>query len=892
VKTLLSRFAALFRHRHIDRDLDDELETHIAMLTEENVRNGMTREEARDAARRSFGGIEQIKEAYRDRRTLPAIETVLKDLRYAARMLRRSPGFTAVAVLSLALGIGANTAIFTLINAVMLRTLPVETPSELVVLEPRFRGTDKAFISFPMYRDLRTRQQVFTDIFASAGSTPTRVTVQPGANPVTIDNVRTGFVSANYWNVLRIRPAAGRFFTADEDSNPARSETLGSVVVLSYAFWERQFGRNPAVLDTTIAIGRSPSRIIGVTPRGFSSEVVDDAPDMWVPLTSFSSRAELEDRHFNSWGYMARLKSGISRERATAAMTLLFQQLLADERTQERRAGSTNAQDDTLVLEPGATGLSYYLRRKFGKPLWIVMAVVGIVLLIACANVANLLLARATRRQREIVVRLALGCSRRRLIRQLLTESVLLSAIGAAVGLVFASWGSRALLRLVDVGPSVLPIDLVPDSRVLVFTIAVVLLSGIGFGIAPAVRASRGELRAAAARHRNRLSRTLVAAQVALSLLLLIGAGLLVRSLSNLHNIDLGFRPEHVLIFDLAHNASKRDPASLANVAEQAYHRVNRVAGVHSASFSAVLIFSPSQDVSSAVHLEGYPPGENARLRFNSVSPRYFETVGMTLLAGRPIEDSDTAGSPFVTVINESAERRYFVHGASLGKIIETTRPPYKGFRFQVIGVVRDAKYNDVRAETQPMFYLPLTQLTRSLRSLEVRTTQPASSIAGPVRQALLEVSKDIMIRRVITLTEHVDRTLSSERMIATLCSFFGVLALILASIGLYGVMSYAVAQRTSEIGIRMALGASARRVLRMVLQQSLLVVGIGAVAGIALAQASTRLLANFLYGLAPTDPITIASATFLLLAVALLAAWLPARRATRVDPMTALRYE
>jgi predicted permease len=891
VKTLLSRLGAIFRHRHIDRDLNDELETHIAMLAEENMRRGMTSEEARDAARRSFGGIEQVKETYRDRRTLPAIETVLKDLLYAARMLRKSPGFTAVAVLSLALGIGANTAIFTLINAVMLRTLPVKDPSELVVLEPKFRGTDRAFISFPMYRDLRSRQQVFTDIFASAGSTPTRVTVQPGANPVTIDNVRTGFVSANYWTLLGIRPAAGRFFTTDEDSNPASSETLGSVVVLSYAFWERQFGRNPAVLNTTITIGRSPSRIIGIAPRGFTSEVVDDAPDMLVPLTSFSSRAELEDRHFNSWGYMARLKPGVTRERATAATTLLFQQLLAAERTQEHRVGSTNAQDDTIVLEPGATGLSYYLRRRFGKPLEIIMAVVGIVLLIACANVANLLLARATRRRREIVVRLALGCSRRRLIRQLLTESVLLSAIGAAAGLVFAYWGSKALLRLVDVGPSVLPIDLLPDSRVLVFMIAVVVLSAVGFGIAPAVRASREELRAAASHRRHRLSRTLVAAQVALSLLLLIGAGLLVRSLNNLHNIDLGFRPEHVLIFELAHNASKRDPASLAGVAEQAYHRVNQVAGVQSASFSAMLIFSPS-DVSSAVHLEGYPSGENARLRFNTVSPRYFETVGMTLLAGRAIEDSDTASSPFVAVINESAERRYFVHGSALGKTIETTRPPYKGFRFQVIGVVRDAKYNDVRAETQPMFYVPLTQLTRSLRSLEVRTTQPAAAITGPVRQALLEVSKDIMIRRVITLTEHVDRTLSSERMITTLCSFFGVLALILASIGLYGVMSYAVAQRTSEIGIRMALGASARNVLGMVLQQSLLVVGIGVVAGLALAQASTRLLANFLYGLTPNDPTAIASATFVLLAVSLLATWLPARRAMRVDPMTALRYE
>ena len=887
LRIFISRVLAMFRGRRIERRLDEEVRAHIDMLAEEYEQRGMTREDAYYAARRSFGGVAQMKEAYRDSRALPMLDSLVQDLRYSVRMLRKSPAFTVVAIVSLALGIGANTAIFSLINAVMLRELPVDRPGDLVVLNARNQA-NPALLTFPMYRDLRARQQVFTDMFATAGETAGRVTIHTAAEPVEIDNVRTDFVTASYWSVLGLRPFAGRFFTAEDDNNPGSSETQGSVAVLSYGFWDREFGRNRAILGTTVLIGRAPCRVIGVTARDFTGEYLGTSPDIWVPLIRFSAADDLENRRGSFTAHMARLKPGVSREQAQTAMTVLFQQLQATPPYQQALGlehTSKAVHDYSIALQPGATGLDYNrFRRTFSKPLYIVMAVVGLLLLIACANVANLLLARATSRQREIGIRLALGCGRRRLVRQLLTESLLLAGLGSLVGLVMAYWGSGALLRMVQT-----TVALEPDTRVVAFMLAMVILTGIGFGIAPALKASRLEL----GRFRPRMSRTLVAVQVALSLVLLVGAGLLLRSMHNLHTIDLGFRPEHVLIFDLAHNPRDRDPAAMARIAQQAHDRVKQLAGVQSASLSGLMIFSTS-DISSFVNIQGYTPGrdELVAVRFNSVSPDYFKTVGMAMLQGRGIEEQDTASSPGVAVINESMARRYFAHSSALGRTIELTPPRLKGKPFQIVGVVRDAKYNDLRAETKPMFYVPLTQLTRSLRSLEIRTMQPASALIGPVRRALLDVSRDIMIRRVFTLTDQVDRTLASERLITTLSTFFGALALLLASVGLYGILSYAVAQRTAEIGVRIALGASARHVLGMVLRESIKVVLAGTAAGLVLALASTRLVSVFLYGLSPTDLTTILSASAILLAVSLIAGYLPARRATKVDPMMALRYE
>ena len=837
------------------------------------------------------------------------MHNLLQDLRYGIRMLTKNPGFTAVAVLTLALGIGANTAVFTLINAVLLRTLPVSNPRELVELNAAQRG-GRGIISFPMYRDLRARQQVLTDIFASAGETPIRLTIPNGSESVELDNIRTDFVTANYFGVLGLQPVAGRFFAEDEDRNPGSSETAGSVAVISDALWERQFGRDPSVLNKTVLVTRSACRIVGVAPPGFRGEAIGSNTDIWVPLISFSSSDNLENRRGVFTSYMGRLRPGVSQSQAQAALTVLFQQLVEAERIQSPQNSSkqVSVQDFSILIASGATGFDYGVRRTFTKPLWIIMAIVALVLFIACANVANLLLSRAAARRREISVRLALGCNRRRLIRQLLTESLLLSLLGTLAGIAFAYWASPLLMSLIAIGPFSIPLDLRPDSLVLGFMTVITIITGLGFGIAPAWQASNVDLASAlkdqgregtGKRTRQYLGRTLVIVQVALSLLLLVGSSLLIRSFRNLHQIDLGFRPEQVLIFDLAHNAQDRKPEAMARVAREARERVTQIPGVLSASVSGLMLFSPS-DISAPIRIQDNAASQQEPIpvRFNSVSAGFFETVGMTIVQGRAIERHDSENAPLVAVINESMARRYFPQGSPLGRTIEIPtnwRSPFeasKGKPIEIVGVVRDAKYNDLRVEVKPMFYLPILQMPRSLRSLEVRTAEPSAVLVGRVRSELSGVTKDLMIRRVIPLSDQVDRTLAAERMITTLCTFFGVLALLLASVGLYGVISYAVAQRTKEIGIRMALGATGRIVMTMVLRQSLIVVLAGLAIGLLLAVMLTRLLSSFLFGVSPLDPLSLGFAAALLILVAACAVLFPARRATKVDPLVALRYE
>ncbi len=907
IRTAIVRLVALFRGRRLDRELHDEVQSHLDLLEHEFTQQGLTPDAARDAARRAFGGVDQIKEQYRDRRSLPLLETTTSDLRYALRMLRNTPAFTIVIVLSLALGIGANMAVFTVINAIMLRALPVWHPGELVVVGAH-GDDDFTILSYPMYRDLRAQQQVFTDMFASAGETPVRLTIPTGAS---VDNVRASFVNASYFPVLGLQPAIGRFFTEEEDRLPNSAETQGTVAVLSDGFWARQFGRDPSILDRTILVNRVSCRVIGVAPRGFTGEAIGGAPDLWIPLVSYSTAANLENRRGQFTAYMARLKPNISRDQAEAQLTVLFQQLLRAERPTLTPVPGARppkpVEDYTIQVQPGATGIDLFLRRTFSLPLWITFAVVALVLVIACANVANLLLARAAWRQRELMVRLALGCARARLVRQLLTESLLLSLLGGAGGIVIAYWGSHALLHVLDIAPIEMPIDLTPDARLLAFMIVIVLVTGIGFGLLPAIRASGLDLASAlkdqsrggtSRRLKQRLSGTLVVAQVALSLLLLIGAGLLLRSLRNLQAVDLGFKPEHVLLFDLAHTppptSTNRD-AALAEIARQTYDRVNTIPGVQSASLSNIQLFS-SRDIQTPIIIAHDAATHDivVNVRSNAISPGYFHTVGMTLMAGRDFTTSDTMNRPLVAVINEAMARRYFqadFAGASpIGRTI--TMLAVQGQPIEIVGIVRDTKFNSVRNEAQPMFYVPLQQFPRTLRSLEVQTMTAGATIVPAVRQALLDVSRDIMIRRVTPLSTQVDNRLTPERMIAGLCTCFGLLALLLASIGLYGVMAYGVAQRTNEIGIRIALGAQRGNVLAMILRQSLVVVCIGILIGLPLAWLATRVLAGFLFGLTATDPLTIAGALSLLLAVAGIAAYLPARRAAQVDPLTALRYE
>jgi predicted permease len=828
------------------------------------------------------------------------MQTLWQDLRYGARMLVKKPGFTLVAVLTLSLGIGANTAVFILINALILRTLPVANPHELVVINSGGQG----IIPFPMYRELRARQEVLTDTLAARNSTiPVRLTIQGEAGTVELDNVKASYVTASYWHVLGVQPVLGRAFTEEEDREPNSSEAVGSSVVLSYSFWERQFGRNPGVINRKVIVGRSPCLVIGVAPRGFFGERVGSEPDLWAPLISFSSREDIEERRGQFTAYMGRLKPGMTREKAQAAMTLLLRQLIWTENP--NRAGGNQAY---VQLDPGATGFSagfpQTLRQAFTQPLWILMAITTLVLFVACANIANLLLARAVARRHEISVRMALGCSRSRLIRQLLTESLLLSGLGALAGLPVAWWGSSVLLRMVDTGRESLRIELGLDGRVLMFTAMIMIVTGIGFGLAPSWRASTDDLasamkdqvRSTDGRVKQYFGRTLVITQVALSLLLLISAGLLIRSLHNLRQTDLGLRPENVLLFDLVHRPTSQDPAALARVAREVRQRVSLLPGVEQASVSWLMLFG-GNDLRVGLNIHDYraAPDEMVGARFNWVSPSYFETVGMSLVAGRGIEERDAENAPIVTVINEALARRYFPKGEALGRTMQVQSPFFgllNGKPVEIVGIVRDAKYNALRDETMPMFYLSIQQVPSPLGALEVRTTQQLASLAGPVRNAVSEVTKDIMIYRMLRLTDQIDSTLASERLLTSLSTFFSVLALLLASIGLYGVLSYAVAQRTQEIGIRMALGARRRNVLWLVLRQSLAAVVIGIALGLSLALVCTRLLSTFLYGLSPTDPLAIALSLLPLILVALVACYLPARRATKVDPVIALRTE
>jgi predicted permease len=885
---LRSGWRNLVHRSMVERELAEELRAAEETLRERFAAQGMGETDARRAARIAVGG-EPVRDAVRDVRAGVRLEILVSDLRYAARALRKAPAFTAAAVLSLALGIGANTAIFTFINALALSPLPVENPSALVQIAARGPGTP--IISFPMHRDIAARQQVLTGVVATAGETPVRVTVPSASSGAAaeIDNVRISFVSGNYFSVLGVSPSIGRLFMADDDRDPESAQTAGSIVVLSDAFWARQFGRDPSVIGRQILIGRTSARVVGVTPRGFAGEVLGNAADGWVPLTAWSSRSELDNRRGTFTAFFGRLEPGVTRGEAEAQLTVLFRQLRADEGIQK------SPEQAAIELTSAAAGLDFSLRRTYLRPLLILMGMVVLVLLIACANIANLLLARSAARAGEIGVRLALGCSRARLIAQLLAESALLSAAGAAAGLVISRVATDALARMILRGPVGLKLRLDADVRVFAFLALLTIATTVIFGLVPALRATRVDLapalkglrRGSGQASRQRGGRALVVAQVALSLLLLVGAGLLVRSVQKLYAQDLGFRPEQVVIFSLAGGPANQAPAAMAAVERAARERVLHVPGVQSASFSGMLIFSPS-DIGAPFTIPGTEAAEPLSARYNSVSPGYFDTMGMTIVAGRPLQEADNhISAAGATVVNESFARRFFPAGAVGRTILFGGR---EGQPLEIVGVVRDAKYNSLRLSAKPLFFLPYAKMTRTLRSLEVRTAQPIAAIVGPVRDALSSVTKDLMIRQVLPLTEQVDQSLAAERLLLRLCAVFAALALLLACIGLYGVVAYGVAQRTAEIGLRIALGASPATVMKGIIRETLALTAAGIAVGVPVALAAGGLLISFLYEMTPRDPMTFAAAAATLFAASTIAAAVPARRAARVDPGTVLR--
>jgi len=887
--------------------LDEELSAHLEMLVEEHVRKGMSAKEARYAARRQFGGVEQTKEDYRDQRGWPMLETLLQDLRYGLRQLRRNPGFTAVAVLTLALGIGANTAVFSLLNAVMLRELPVQNPGQIVVFgEGRARGSTDDFActraySYPFYCEIRQKNQVFSDVSAllSVLFAGMHGAIDGSGN---LEPMNVQLVSGTYFSTLGVKPVLGRAFTEAEDE-PAGGHP---VAVASYTWWKRRFGRDPSVVGKTVSLGATVYTIVGVTPPEFFGTMVGESPDLWIPLSMEKQVSPgwngLDDKWFESLEILARLKPGVTAGHAEANVNLLARQVWQEyagpvlTREQEQQLERAH-----IKLTPAARGLSE-LRFEFSLPLQILMMVVGLVLLIACANIANLLLARATARQREIALRMAIGAARSRLIRQMLTESLLMASLGGALGVLFASWASHVLLAMVSAGPEPLPLNVAPDTRLLAFTFVVSLVTAILFGAAPALRATKVELTPALKEGRGGfsivgrtgLAKALIVSQVALSLVLLIGAGLFLRTLVKLAKVDTGFKKENVLLFGIDPvDAGYKLDSRLVNLYQQIEQRVGAQPGVRSASVSHYT-FNEGED-GTGVAVEGSgPQAENPpNVNHNVVGPGYFATMGIPLLVGRVIGPQDTASSPKVAVINETMAKEFFPGGSPIGRRFGMEDVARHRSDFEVVGVVKDAKYVSLRERPQPAAYYPYAQnIGPYYYDFEVRYVGDPRAIISEVRQAVAEVDRRLPISYQNTLAEQVDRSIADQHLVAQLSAFFGLLAVFLACIGIYGLMSYDVSRRRNEIGVRMALGAGYSKVLWMVMRESLILVGLGLLVGLPVALAAEGLASKMLFGLKPTDPLSVVGAAILLLALAALAGYLPARAATQVDPMAALRNE
>jgi len=835
----------------------------------------------------------------------------VQDLRYAIRTLVKSPIFLIVAVLSLGLGIGANTAIFSLINAAMLRMLPVAHPDQLVLLtDPGSSGVAvetrewgiRNILSYPEFQELRARNTVFSGMFA-AQSEQSVLDVFPGRGASEQSTkAHVQLVSGEFFQVLGVEPVLGRAFTPDED----RILGANPVAVISYGFWQREFAGDPSVVGSTIRVGQASLQVLGVSPRGFRGMLVGSDQDLWIPITMqaqiLRGRDYLKPVDTLWLQVMGRLRPGMSAKTAEAGINVAFQQVLrnwaADLPTEKERQQMLG---EKIVLRNGAKGASD-VRDQFSDALVMLMAMVGLVLLIACANVANLMLARANVRQREIGVRVALGAGRWRLIRQLLTESLLVAALGGVLGAFLAIWGSDVLLAMVSGGVNGLSLQIHGDIRVLLFTAALSLLTGILFGLAPAVRTggldvnriltatARGSI---GSRGGMKAGRILVVAQVALSLLLLMSATLFVRSLHNMAIQKLGFDRDHILMAQIDPVSAGYKGASVLALYEQIRGQLVAIPGVNGATLSNVALFGG--DSGDKISLDSSMPKnpDDRRSRWTLAGPDYFKTVGIRLLRGRDIDASDAGRGAQVCLVNDAFAKFFFPDSDPIGHHV-TDEYPTTRETYEIIGVVANAKEHNVAEPQRPRFYANIFHPIGTVEHVTfiLRTSQDPSAVAIAVRNTINSINRSIPILTIRSLDEQIDRRLTTQRIVADLALFFGVLALLMATIGLYGVMSHAISRRTSEIGVRLALGASAREVLWMVLRETFGLVAIGVAIGLPCALASGRLIANRLFGLTPSDPLTIALAILIILTATALAGYIPARRASRVDPMQALRAD
>ena len=919
----LSKLVALFRRVRPVDDLEEEILAHLEMEERENLEAGMSAEEAYYAALRRFGNVPLTQERSREMWSWNSLETLGQDARYGLRMLIRSPAFTIVAVITLALGIGANSAIFNVLDSVLLRLLPVKAPEQLVVLtDPDAHGRDygqedgdRSLLGFNEFEYLRDHNEVFSGVFAADSEAP-KLEVSIGNSSHLSEEPETAgvqLVSGNYFTVLGVSAAVGRNFTPEVDQARGGSP----VAVISYPYWKERFSLDPGILGKSLRIHQTTFEVIGVAPSGFFGTTVGEEPDIWVPLMMqdavYPGRDLLAPIQAlgNNYAWlqvMARLKPGVTLQQSKAAINVAFKAFLTDtlgtRGTEKDRRGFLNQQ---INPQPGSRGSSS-LHETFGNPLKVLMGIVAFVLLIACANVANLLLARGAARQKEFAVRLAVGAGRSRLIRQLLVEGLLLAVLGAAVGAVLARWVDVLLLRNVlgiSAGPEAIQLTLPTDARTLGFTMLVAMLTTMLFGVIPALRATSMQvspvLKAAASartggtsHHFLSTGRFLVVAQVAISMVLLVAAGLFLHSLARLGEVSLGYNRDRLLLFRLDTAPAGYKGAAIIRLEQDLLARISTIPGVRSATLSSNGLFQGSES-GDPIAVEGYAPksSEEIHSRFDHVGPSYFSTVGIPLLRGREFGPQDSVAGPRAAVINQAFAREFFPNTDPLGKHVSDTFPGNPG-EMQIVGVVADTKLNSLREQVRPRTYAPIFNplWEHTAVSYEIRTGGDTESLGKVLRKAVRETNPSLSQIEISTMSGLVDRSLGTDRLIATLSSCFGALALLLASIGLYGVMSYAVARRTNEIGIRMALGARRGNVLRLVLGNASKLALAGVVVGIVAALGLTRFLSSLLFDVKPTDPLTFIVVSVVLGGVALLASYIPARRATKVDPMVALRYE